>query len=131
MLTFKVEGTTGLIANLYGFQREVQRGILAEVKRYGTNTKVDAQTRARVDTGKMRDSIEDRYSDQGRIASVGWDGNEFTADGDYPYYYVHELGSSTVSPQPMIRPAHARHAPILQRNISALMRRAARERSAR
>lgn len=130
-LTFKVEGRTGLIANLYGYQRELQRGILDEVKRYGTNTKVDAQIRARVDSGKMRDGIEDRYSEQGRTAQVGWDEPAFTADGDYPYFYVHELGSSTISPQPMIGPAHRRHAPIFQRNVAALMRRAAQQRSAK
>lgn len=130
-LTFKVEGRQGVLANLYGFQAEVQRGILAEVDRYGRNTQHTARSLARVDTGKMRDEIKDRRSDQGRVAEVGWDEADFTSAGDYPYFYGHELGFSNLSPQPMIGPAHRIHAPIMLRNISALIRGVSTRRSAR
>jgi hypothetical protein len=130
-LDFKVQGTTGLIANLYGFVDDVQRGILVETDRYGVNTQAGARAFARKKTGKMANEIQDRRSDQGRVAEVGWNLADFTRDGDYPYFYVHELGSSSVSPQPMIGPAHRIHAPIMQRNVSALLRSVSARRSAR
>jgi hypothetical protein len=130
-LDFKVQGTTGLIANLYGFVDDVQRGILVEVDRYGTHTQASARSFARKDTGKMAAEIHDRRSDQGRVAEVGWNVADFIRDGDYPYFYVHELGSSTISPQSMIGPAHRIHAPIMQRNVSALLRSVSARRSAK
>lgn len=130
-LTFRVAGRQGVIANLFGFRDDVQRGIIREVDTYERNTKASAKSFARVDSGKMRDKLDSRRSDQGRVAEVGWDEADFTSDGDYPYFYPHELGSSTISPQPMIGPAHRVHAPIMLRNISALIRGISTRRSAR
>lgn len=126
-LTLAVHGTTGLIANIHAANQMVQREVRKEVRRYGTNTKVDARLRARVDTGKMRDAIEDRYSDAGLVADVGWHQEEFMAEGDDFYPVFHEFGTSRLAAQPMIRPAHAKHAPILQRNIGDVLRKAVAE----
>jgi hypothetical protein len=128
-LDFKVRGTQGMIANLYGYKAAVEGAIVSEVDRYTLNVQADARARARKDSGKMAAEIERRITDAGRIGEVGWDEAKFTGDGDYPYYYIHELGSSAVSPQPMIGPAHRTHAPVMVRNISAIMRKEAAERS--
>jgi HK97 gp10 family phage protein len=122
-MRLEVKGLTGLIANVRATQPRVQREILNEVRRYATNTKVDAQLRARVKTGKMRDGIRDTYSEQGRVARVGWEAGEFTTAGQAFYPVFHEFGTSRMSAEPMIRPAHARHAPVLERNIGEIMRR--------
>jgi len=121
--TFKVEGLSGLAANFYGYNARVQAAMREAVREeYGVPVREGAQARARVDTGKMRDLIVDTYSEQGLVCTVGWNERDFTADGDYPYYFVHELGSSTVSPEPMIGPEHAEHAPKLTRRIGDIMR---------
>lgn len=121
-LDMKVVGLSALIVNTRSANQAIQRGAVVEVRRYGTNTKVDAQIYARVDTGKMRDAIEDTYSERGLVCSVGWDYADFVADGSAPHFIYNELGTSRMSAQPMIRPAHAKHAPILSRNIGDLMR---------
>lgn len=130
-IDFKVEGRAGMVANLAGARRDIERAILREVRTYGTNTKVTAQISALVDSGKMRDAIRDEYSDQGRVATVGWSESEFTSDGDYFYPRGWELGWSDRPGHPMIGPAHRRHAPIMLANIGQQMRKIARQRSAR
>lgn len=76
--------------------------------------KAEAQSRARVDTGAMRDSIEAEVSGtSGRrtmVLSIGVD-----------YGIYHELGTSRISAQPMIRPAIDVEAPKLTQRIRAAM----------
>jgi HK97 gp10 family phage protein len=130
-LTFKVEGRAGMVANFVGTRRAIEQAVLSAVRTYGENTRDTARSLAREDTGKMKRELVDRYSDQGRIAEVGWNEGEFASDGSAPYYIYNELGTSRMSAQPMIGPAHRVHAPVMLREIGAQMRRIARERSAK
>lgn len=77
--------------------------------------KANAQGRARVDTGAMRDSIEAEVSTTGggrrrMVLSIGVD-----------YGIFHELGTSRISAQPMIRPAIDAEAPKLTQRIRAAL----------
>lgn len=130
-INFKVEGRAGLVANFAGARRDIEREIVKAVKRYTNDTHGTAQGLARVDSGKMRSTIEKRITDRGRVGQVGWDESDFTSDGDYPYFYVHELGSSQIPAQPMIGPAHRIHAPVMLASIGQQMRKIAKSRSAR
>lgn len=130
-LTFKVEGRAGMVANFAGARREIERAVVAAVRTYGENTRDTARGLAREKTGKMKRELVDRYSDQGRIAEVGWNEGEFTANGDAPYYIFNELGTANMSAQPMIGPAHRIHAPVMLLTIGQEMRKIARLRSAR
>lgn len=120
----EVTGVSGLARNFVALDAEVRRETPKAVKRYGTNVRVSAQARARVDTGKMRDGIRDTYSEQGLVATVGWDYAGFVADGDAFYPVFHEYGTSKMPAQPMIGPAHLEHAPQLTRDVGALLSRA-------
>jgi HK97 gp10 family phage protein len=77
--------------------------------------KAEAQSRARVDTGAMRDSIDAVVSTTGAgrrrmVLSIG-----------VPYGIFNELGTSRMSAQPMLRPAIDLEAPRLRERIRAAL----------
>ncbi len=76
--------------------------------------KAEAQSRARVDTGAMRDSIE-------TTVSGGSGRRTITASIGVDYGIYHELGTSRISAQPMLRPAIDQEAPKLTQRIRAAM----------
>jgi HK97 gp10 family phage protein len=77
--------------------------------------KSDAQGRARVDTGAMRDSIE------AQVDTTGAGRRRMVLSIGVPYGLFHELGTSRISPQPMIRPAIDAEAPKLRERIRAAL----------
>lgn len=71
-----------------------------------------ARDHARVKTGAMRDSIE------GDVAAVP-NGYQLTLAIGVPYGIYHEVGSSRITAQPMIRPAIDAEGPKLAARVRA------------
>jgi HK97 gp10 family phage protein len=75
--------------------------------------KAEAQSRARVDTGAMRDSID------AVVRTTGGGRRQMVLSIGVSYGIFHELGTSRISAQPMIRPAIDQEAPRLTQRIRA------------
>lgn len=75
----------------------------------------EARSRARVDTGAMRDSIE------ADVSATGGGRRRMVLSIGVPYGIYHELGTSRIRAQPMIRPAIDLEAPRLRERIRAAL----------
>lgn len=95
---------------------EIDAAVQQAMEETAAAVKAEAQSRARVKTGAMRDSINATVSatGSGRRKIVAWIGVH--------YGIYNELGTSRMSAQPMLRPAIDLEAPRLRERIRAALR---------
>lgn len=102
-----------LSADLRALGPKAAKNVRVAIQKTCADTKSDAQLLVPVDTGALRSSItyETRFTRFGATGEVG-------PTQDYGGYV--ELGTSHMGPQPYMRPAFDRRAPILEQILAAM-----------
>lgn len=101
------------------FQRaggRVGKQIADNVRKTTTAVERSAKRNAPVDTGRLRDSIQQSITGSGRGALIT--GNVFS---DVPYANFVESGTSRNAPQPWLGPAVAEHEDQFQQNMDKII----------
>lgn len=94
---------------------QIDAALQAAMDETAQAARTNAQGRARVDTGAMRDSID------ATVTGGGGRKRTLTLSIGVPYGIFHEIGTSRISAQPMIRPAIDEEAPRLTQRIRAAL----------
>lgn len=102
-----------LSVDLRGASREARSKMRLVIQKTCADTKADAQALAPVDTGALRSSITYKTQEVGSriVGEVG-------PTVDYGVYV--EMGTSRMGPQPYMRPAFDRRAPLLEQAAAQL-----------
>lgn len=94
---------------------QVDAAVQRAMEETAVAAKADARGRARVDTGAMRDGID------AEVTTTGAGRRRMTLSGSVSYTLFHELGTSKLSAQPMLRPAIDQEAGRLSARIKAAL----------
>lgn len=104
----RVEGVSGMIANIYSAQEWLQRRIRWRTVNTAQRIKNRAKGLAPVDRGYLRSSITYRVSDDELVFEVYCDPEVFAqipTGAEEPYDVFVEFGTSTTRAQPFLYPA--------------------------
>lgn len=93
----------------------IEAGVQQAMDQTANEAQADARSRARVDTGRMRAGIE------AAVRTTGGGRRQIVLSGSAPYTIFHELGTSRITAQPMLRPAMDAAALKLRQRIRAIL----------
>jgi HK97 gp10 family phage protein len=121
-LSFSFDQRSSQVANLRGFDSELQLGVRQLNGQYAEWTRALAEQLAPKDTGFMAAHIRKDFSPDLLRWSVGYQASDFLDRGFAPYFLYQELGTLYQEPQPHLGPAFHEMEPYYLRDLAELIR---------
>lgn len=119
----QVRGISGLIANVHAVNVVVQREVRAAMQREGREQRAATVAAAPKRTGFMAAHTRLEFSPEGLTYSVGYDEEDWSEAGMYPYFYPVILGSSTQSANNFLFNVHESHRAMVTKAVGDAVRR--------
>lgn len=121
-IELRVTNLSAVIANIYRFDRDAQRGMRNAAIRAGEFCKHTARQFVDVDTGRTYNAIETDYGDAGLSFETYVDPEPFARDGVEFYPWWLEMGTRFRPATPFLFPAFRLTEPILKAEVAREIR---------
>jgi hypothetical protein len=112
---------SALVANLRGQDRYVRENVQRLNRRRGPNHYRRVYDRTPKDSWFMANHLRFEPSDQDFAYTLGWNAEDFTGAGKYPYYRVVLFGSSTVPGEDWFSPIAEDESQEYRRDLRAIL----------
>ncbi|MFK7695402.1 HK97-gp10 family putative phage morphogenesis protein [Paenibacillus sp. HJGM_3] len=112
-IKLKLIGVDEMLGTFSRFDKETRQAVRKVVKTSATRIRKAAQTRIRVDTGKMKKTIRVKYSSDGLSAEIG---------PNSPFAHLVEFGTTHSPAYPFMTPTAEEQKPLYVKDMEAALK---------